>query len=256
MWQFLPQLIGLGASWLGSKLGGGNDSQLTPEQQAVNARQSALADQLNRLAGDRAAIAGPAYARGINYYTSLLNGNPAASLQAVSPDIRRITDQAHGTQSAIDMRLRGPARDAATAELLRNRQADIAQLTGAPRQQAAAALLGAGSQGISEAGQLYGNVGSIYGNQAGTAGNAALLQEERNKANSTMWSDAGGSIAKLLAPYALNPSAAGKPAGAPSGGNVSTGYGSLLPNNRPVNFGYNPFGAAKKPTTMMSLVPR
>ena len=131
---------------------------------------------------------------------SLLGGNQAATLQAVSPDIRRLTDVSRGAQSAIDTRLTGAARQQATADLLRNRYADIAALTGAPRQQAAATLLGEGAAGSTGLTGALGTAGSMYGAQGAGYGQSYQNAMDRLRDVNKQWADFGTGLTKTLGP--------------------------------------------------------
>ena len=196
----VPLAIGALGSYLGSRGASRQADTAFGAQQAAYGKQGDLAQQLSNVARDRYNLTNPAYGRAINYYNSLLGGNQAATLQAVSPDIRRLTDVSRGAQSAIDTRLTGAARQQATADLVRNRYADIAALTGAPRQQAAATLLGEGAAGSTGLTGALGTAGSMYGAQGAGYGQSYQNAMDRLRDVNKQWADFGTGLTKTLGP--------------------------------------------------------
>lgn len=206
----IPVAAGALASYLGSRGAQNQADSAYANQNAAYGKQGQLADSLTSIAKDRYTLAKPAYDKAMGYYTSILGGNQAGALQAVSPDIRRLTDVSRGAQSAIDNRLTGASHDMATADLLRNRYADIAQLTGAPRQNAAQVLLGEGRSGITGLQDATSTAANIYGNQGTGYGSTYLAANDRVTALNKQWSDFGGGLTKALGPNWLQSLMGGK----------------------------------------------
>ena len=207
-------LISTGIGALGSYLGSrGAQKQADTSyanQNAAYAKQGQLAEAMTGIAKDRYTLAKPAYDKAMGYYSGILGGNQAGALQAVSPDIRRLTDLSQGAQSAIDHRLTGASRDMATSDLLRNRYADIAQLTGAPRQNAAQTLLGEGRSGITGLQDAYSTGANIYGAQGAGYSDAYRSANSRVSDINTQWGNFGTSLSKAFGPGLISMLTKGK----------------------------------------------
>lgn len=195
----MSSLIGLGRST--------EEKNAKRNQDALLSQQGRLATSLADVGKDRYTLTQPAYKQAINYYEGMLSGDRARNLQAVQPDIRRITDINTGSMNAVNRNLRGASRDQAVSDLVRSRTADIGALTGAPRRDAAATLLGEGRGGSEfNLNALTGSAG-VTGQAAAGYGQQVLAEQQRRQAIMQNLTSLGGGLAKMMAPYLMNPAA-------------------------------------------------
>lgn len=196
----MSSLLGLGRS--------SEEKTAKRNQDALLTQQGQLATSLADVGKDRYTLTQPAYKQAINYYEGMLSGNRARNLQAVQPDIRRITDINTGSMNAVNRNLRGASRDQAISDLVRSRTADIGALTGAPRREAAATLLAEGRGGSDfNLNALSGSAG-VSGQAAAGYGQQVLAEQQRRQAIMQNLTSLGGGLAKLMAPYLMGGGAA------------------------------------------------
>ena len=206
----IASVASAGLGYLGSRQTS-EQKALLGQQTAAAKSQSDLAATMQRLAGEQSTLTNPAYKQALDYYQSLAGGGGAAkTMQAVMPDVNRLNEQYRGAAVRINSSLRGPARDQALAELVRQHAGQVAELTGAPRMQANDKLLAEGNAGANRAaGYMSGAVGA-FGNAGVTAGNAFnAVNTQQNNRNTALHS-AGEDFAKLWAPYLKGKLTSGK----------------------------------------------
>jgi hypothetical protein len=138
-----------------------------------------------------------------NYYQTLLSGNRAAMQGAVAPATAQITGNYRGAAQGLSG-LRGASKDAATADLNRQRVSQIAGLSTGVQSGAAGALGALGQAGLNAASPLYGAGASL----AGTGGQ--------------LMGQGGGIYANLL-----NQGNANRQYGRQEGGQTSAAIGNL-----------------------------
>lgn len=239
MASLVPVVAGAGLSYLAGRGTNNAIEQSQASQNTALTKQGDLAKQMGTIAGARYNLSQPAYGRAMDYYTSLLGGNRSSALQAVSPDVRRLSDVYSGSMATADKNLRGASHDQAVAELIRQRAADTAALTGAPRMQAAATLLNEGRAGNEAAVGTASSQAGIYGNQAAGYGNQVqtLLQQQQTQAK--QWSDMGAGLLKTLGPnWWQMLSGKGAVAGMSNASTASSGMNATMQSLlKPINFG-------------------
>lgn len=226
---FAPALIkggiGLGASLLGSKLGG----KLTAPSSTEKSIMDAQLDQMRRsqqlsaeafpigLEGSRTGLdaaraametsrsaLGRSFNPVMDYWSRLLSGNRASMTSALAPELNQMADQYQAARaSAAALTPRGGGRASILAQLPFQQARDASTLMQTIRPQAAQGLLQAGQgalqagQGIAQGGQLAGGIGSnlvsnavqsLYG---ATAAGRSILDAETERRNRQQSAGAG-----------------------------------------------------------------
>jgi len=116
-----------------------------------------------------------------SYYSKLLSGNRALASQAVAAPRAQISDVYRGAERGLERSgVRGAARDVATADLGRQRAAQISSLITGVQPGAAAALTGIGQTGIQQGAGLAG-LGVSASGQAGNIFTNLLGEGSRNR---------------------------------------------------------------------------
>lgn len=199
----------------GTGASGGTDlSQTGLAGQQVN-----LSKLISDVSQRQHSIAEPAIGKAMQYYTKLAGGNSAAIQNTLAPQIASMTDTYRGAESGMTNRMSaGAGRDRATADLQRQKAAQLSMMPMMARSNANDQL---GSMGQ----QMMGSANSMLGLAAGPlsgASNSLNAAQQQSNANRSNFMDFGASMGKIFLPYLLNK----------AGGGGSTG---VTPN--PFNFG-------------------
>ncbi len=204
---FVPAIIGgvasVGSGLLASRQSDAQKTALGAQTNALNS-QTDLAKLLTKVGGDQYAATQPGYQKAISYYQSLLDGNRAKQLQAVSPQIQNLNDTYQGARAHIDQTLRGPQRDQAIALLDQQHAAATSNLTNGVQPGAAKTLLDTGAnssgtylQALSGAAGANASAASGFGQQYAAATN-------QNNQNNNMWANLGDNFFKTFGPGLLD----------------------------------------------------
>lgn len=208
----VPALVMAGGAIGGSLLGNKTAKDVaagTPQQQALMASQTKLADQTADQGRQEFSTAMPAIKNTLNYYGTLLNGNRGARMAAISPEAQDTGAAYGGAETAIKGGpLRGGERDQALAANATARSGAIARLVTGVRPGAAAAIAGEGGNLLNTAGGSNATAGGIYGRLTGAAGD----QQQRGlNAGATTSGNFGALLANLLNQYKKSPGSGGGP---------------------------------------------
>lgn len=247
MVAFLP-LIGLGASLVGSWLGGrknkrqkGAEGRLDKSAALMSSEGQRYGKEFDSLAkgfqGQSKTVRGqPGYAQPMNYWQALLGGDRSKMTEAVSPQRRMVTDTYRGNRAAIGKsRMRGAAKDAALAESGREETANLAGLTQGLQGQAAQQMSGLEGE-IQRVMQAYSGLGLNAKTQGANVlsellGRSAYIdegiqhQEESNRQQrSQNWGRIAGAAGDIVGGWA---------GGKFGGGGSSPGSNNVMPAHMP-----------------------
>lgn len=166
--------ISLGGSFLTSALGGkmaqNAAAQLSPAEQTAQTGAQGAAGALGTQGSQMFGLGLPALQGSTNYFSTLLNGSPAALSAATAGPQRALTQQLAGGKLALQQSgIRGGARDLAMAQLTRDNAASRAGLTTGVQPGAASALANIGSTATGQGITATGNSGNLWGNLLQTA---------------------------------------------------------------------------------------
>jgi hypothetical protein len=149
---FLAGIFGSGTKQASSGQQGNAYNSLDRISQAANQTGTNLFNNAQNLFQSASTALSPA----LSYYTSILSGNPSATMQAISPTIQASNAQYQGARNALDLYApMGGGRAAALANLPFQQAATNANLLSQARNQAAMALPG---------------IAGVYGGLGGTEG--------------------------------------------------------------------------------------
>lgn len=180
--------VGLGASWLGSKIAGRRSPE---EQQALGLSNQAQQQGINT-GSQLMSLAPKTYGPVIDYYSRLLSGNRGEMTQALAPEINQI-GEGYGaqTQAAANLMPRGGGRATMLQNLPYQQTRDVQSLMQTARPQAAGGLLQAGNAAVGQ------GIQALYGS---TGAGQTILQNEaaRRKADRELGGQLGQGIYSLF----------------------------------------------------------
>lgn len=195
----VPAIIGAGAA-IGGGLLGARKTRGEKMMEGVAGQQSGLAKEMAGFAKSQASMANPAMSKAMQYYMNLVQGSRGSMDAALAPERGQIAEAARGAQMGMEAKMApGPQRDAAIADLQRQKFGQNAMLPFAARSQAVDKLGGMGMGMFDNAKSLMGGASDALGSLSNTYGNMANLQQQRNK----IWGQVGGNIYTAVSP-ALN----------------------------------------------------
>jgi hypothetical protein len=183
-------VVGTGIPLVAS-LFAGNRPDVTPQINEVQSGARALGDQGRALAAQGQAALGPA----LQYYQSLLSGNPADVMAATAPDRRRVIDQYDTARRSSGQFTPRGGGQASTQQELRGQEAGLLATLGAQARQDAAGATANIGQNL-----LQGGIGAEQQSQQQLAQMIGpLFNQEKANSDSTLQTIAG--IASLAAMF-------------------------------------------------------
>lgn len=202
----VPALIMAGGSVVGSIAAGKarksaqkQAMQRSPEEQALMDKQGGLQDQATAQ-GKQTFSGGMGQLRStIDYYRSLLNGDRATRMNAVSGEAQDTADAYQGADVAANKTLRGGERDQAVAENARAKAGSVARLVTGVRPGAAAALTGIGQNLLSTSEGFSGQAANIGANLLGNSTDNRFKANEAGDKAAEGVGSAIGNITGLVA---------------------------------------------------------
>lgn len=170
-------------------------------QKGLAGQQMGLSKLISDVSQRQHSIAEPAISKAMQYYTKLAGGNQAAIQNTLAPQIASMTDVYRGAESGMTNKMSaGAGRDRATADLQRQKAAQLSMMPMMARTNANEQL---GTIGTSIMGQGNSMLSAAGGPFAGASNslNADQAQKNINRGN---FMDFGASMGKIFLPYLLN----------------------------------------------------
>lgn len=192
----VPMIIGAGAQ-IGAGLLGNRKTGAEKAMQGVANQQSGLAKEMVNFSKSQASMANPAVSKAMQYYMNLVQGGRGAMDAALAPERGQIAEAARGAQMGMEAKMApGPQRDAAIADLQRQKFGQSAMLPFAARNQAAGQLGNMGQNLFGNAISGMSGANSALSGVANTYKGIADKESERNQ----MWGKIGGNIYDIVSP--------------------------------------------------------
>lgn len=200
MFPLAIPLITSGIQLLGGLLGNRKTGAEKGLESSVK-EQSALAREMAKFGKGQMSMANPAMSKAMQHYMTLLQGNRGAMDAALAPERGQIAEAARGAQMGMDAKMApGPQRDAALAELQRQKFGQMAMLPFQARNSAAGQVGALGSDLLGKGNALMGSSASALGNMGNQYGQLAQAQQGRNQA----WGQIGSNIYDIFSNYFKN----------------------------------------------------
>lgn len=161
------------------------------------AQQSALAKEMAGFARSQASMANPAMTKAMQYYSNLVSGGRGAMDAALAPERGQIAEAARGAQMGMDAKMApGPQRDAALAELQRQKFGQMAMLPLQARGNAVDKLGGMGQNLMQNSSNMMGASADVMSGLS--RGYQSMADAERQRRQS--WSQMGSNAFNILGP--------------------------------------------------------
>lgn len=206
MFPLLIPLITSGISALTGTLGN-KKGKAEKSMEANIGAQSALAKEIAGFAKSQASMANPAMSKAMQYYMNLVQGGRGAMDSALAPERGQIAEAARGAQMGMEAKMApGPQRDAAIADLQRQKFGQSAMLPFQARSQSVDKLGGMGQNLLSGSNQMMGTSADVMRGLNNQYMNMAEQEQKRKAA----WGQMGGNVFNMLAPYIFKTGTGGK----------------------------------------------
>jgi len=181
-------LIGLAGGLLGGLFGGPSKQQKNLWQEQTNAlrQQQQIAGQSSQLGTQYSNMARQPLQQSLNYWQTLLSGNPNAMMSLLQPEVSQYANANNAAlQNISQFAPRGGGRTTSLAELPFTQNRNIANMFASLRPQAAGQVGTLGSElgSLGLAGYGQGNAG--YGSAA--SGYLSQAQQQQNARELQMW---------------------------------------------------------------------
>ena len=179
------------------------DAALGLQQQQAQ-RQSALSNTISEFARRQHTMAEPAMNKAMQYYTQLASGGRGGLQSAIAPETGMINANYRGAERGMMARMApGGQRDAAIADLYRQRAGQIGSLGHTARSGAMNSMGNMGMNLMSQGNSMFGMASNALSGAGNQYGDVARQYQDRATQGNNNWMQMGQALGSILGPYLM-----------------------------------------------------